>query len=124
MTLRRRGGPGECDARTQGARIAALGNRGTPQHAAQDVPTTQGFISVRVPRLPRLVLLVLGSAIFGFFARRRWWLVLIPIAIGAFFGSAVDAASGLVAPAAGAAGFAVGILLRRLAERRRRAELP
>src|SRR6187549_744505 len=83
MTLRRRGGPGECDARTQGARIAALGNRGTPQHAAQDVPTTQGFISVRVPRLPRLVLLVLGSAIFGFFARRRWWLVLIPIAIGA-----------------------------------------
>jgi hypothetical protein len=70
------------------------------------------------------VLLVLGSAIFGFFARRRWWLVLIPIAIGAFFGSAVDAASGFVAPAAGAAGFAVGILLRRLAERRRRAELP
>jgi len=94
------------------------------RRAAKDVPTTQGFISVRVPRLPRLVLLVLGSAIFGFFARRRWWLVLIPIAIGAFFGSAVDAASGFVAPAAGAAGFAVGILLRRLAERRRRAELP
>ena len=118
--------PGEGDASPQGARIAALfgateeGRRSTPPRT---FPTTRGFISVRVPRLPRLVLLVLGSAIFGFFARRRWWLVLIPIAIGAFFGSAVDAASGFVAPAAGAAGLAVGILLWRLAERRRRAEL-
>ena len=49
MTLRRRGGLGECDARTQGARIAALfGQPRTRQRAAQDVPTTQGFISIRV----------------------------------------------------------------------------
>jgi hypothetical protein len=70
------------------------------------------------------VLLIFGSAILGVFTGRRWWLVLIPIAIGAFFGSAVNATSGLVAPASAAAGFAVGMLARRLVRRRRAAELP
>ncbi len=70
------------------------------------------------------MLLILGSAVLGFFGSRRWWLVVIPIAIGAFFGSAVNAASGFVAPAAAAVGFAMGMLARRLIERRRGAGLP
>jgi len=49
MTLRRRDGLGECDARTQGASIAPLLTRlRTPQRAAQTVPAAQGFILIRV----------------------------------------------------------------------------
>src|SRR6266545_4272932 len=45
MTLRRRGGLGGCDPRTQGASIAALlGRPRTPWRAVQHVPAAQGFI--------------------------------------------------------------------------------
>jgi hypothetical protein len=69
------------------------------------------------------MLLIVGSAVLGFVASRRWWLVLIPIAIGAFFGSAVNATSGFLAPATAAAGFAAGMLARRFIDRRRQPEI-
>jgi hypothetical protein len=51
MMLRRRGVMGECDARTQGAPIAALSGRPrTKKRAAQHVPTAQGFLLIRVLR--------------------------------------------------------------------------
>src|SRR5579871_6505430 len=51
MTLRRSGAMDECEARTQGAAVAALLPRPRTQHrAVQRVRATQGFISVRVLR--------------------------------------------------------------------------
>lgn len=67
------------------------------------------------------MLVILVAALLGFVANRRWWLVLIPIAFGAFVGSAVNTTSIFTMTAAGVVGFAVGMLIRRLVERRRRA---
>jgi hypothetical protein len=65
------------------------------------------------------MLVILVAAVLGFAANRRWWLVVVPIAFGAFFGSAVNTTSIFTMSAAGVAGFALGMLVRRLVERRR-----
>lgn len=66
------------------------------------------------------MLVILGSAVLGYFANRRWWLVfVVPIAVLAL--SPLNILSIFTVFAGGVVGFGLGMLVRRRVDRKRQA---